>query len=107
MKPKNINGIPCLEVKSECGFTFAIPIENIWKDFKQCIMQIDEVSDDEAQQILEQRKIDDPDHWQSWFKEQYTWEDVEADGFVIATPKPDQVRLMARAYRSGSPVDVL
>ncbi|MBI6726859.1 hypothetical protein YA0089_24925 [Pseudomonas viridiflava] len=107
MKSKNINGIPCLVVKADCGFTFAVPIEKIWQDFKQCVIQMENVSADEAHEIIEQRKIDDPDHWQSWFREQYTWDDVEADGFITESPKPDQVRAMARSYRTGGPADDL
>lgn len=89
------------EVRSPCGRAWFVPVEMVERDYAEFLVHADGLSGEAA---LKQA-CDDDDFAQTWFCEQYIWEEAERDGVKLGEwPKSDR-RTRAAARWGANPSD--
>ena len=84
-------------VKSPCGRAYEVPMLKVRDDYVQFLMDQDGLSRKEALQKFEFSDLE------SWFYEQFNWDDIERHGKLIKNPSPKQIKEALDHMRNGSP----
>lgn len=84
-------------VKSPCGRAYEVPMIKVRDDYVQFLMDADNLSRKEALQRFEFRDLE------SWFYEQFRWEEIERYGKLVKNPSPKQIKEALDHMRNGSP----
>lgn len=80
-------------IQSPCGRTYVVALEAVRDDYAHFISKTDKVSYEKALEGVSSSDVE------SWFHDQFTWEDVERLGECVARPAhtPEQIALIVEA----------
>ncbi len=82
------------------GRVFLLPRSAVAKDYMEFLMDQDGLSLREAQATVDRQ----PEFLDTWFSEQFFWEDVERLGMVLVHKNPESMQDFL-PYRDGSPAE--
>lgn len=84
-------------VNSPCGRAYEVPMIKVRDDYVQFLMDQDGLSRKEALQKFEFSDLE------SWFYEQFRWEEIERYGKLIKKPSQKQIKEALDHMRDSSP----
>jgi len=88
-------------IKGACGRVWFLPYSAVVQDYKNFLIESDNLTEDEADQQIANEDIS------FWFYEQYIWSEVERDGKLLTKPVPKKYKKFLDFYRDhdSSPWD--
>jgi hypothetical protein len=75
----------CYRVESPCGRAWDVPMRRVMNDYIAFLIENDGVTRRQALETMDASQVE------SWFHEQYEWQDVERDGRLVQQPTAQQI----------------
>jgi hypothetical protein len=91
--PKDVRG---WLVKSACGRQWFVSWSTVWKDYMEFLKDYDGLTRKEARA----KANENLDFIETWFYEQFNWDDVERLGVLVTVPTEKQIKAALDFYRS-------
>jgi hypothetical protein len=83
-------------VQSPCGRVWDVPMRCVMNDYVRFLVDNDGVTRQQALADMEVQWVE------SWFHEQYDWQDVERDGKLVQQPTANQIKQALDLMRGGA-----
>jgi hypothetical protein len=86
-KPANQFGEPGFEVRSPCGRVYFVPFKKVREDYAFFLQQADGLDEMAALEKASKNEA----FLQTWFVEQFDWEDVARNGNVVKAASAEDI----------------